>query len=292
MTTHEIHIATIAERAMILKLKISKMTRYRQSKAGSRILDTATGKYGAARAQVTLFEKVPMIDAVYTAFQAVYDNWFHQTVPWQDEEGARIIANDLAMDFFAEHRRLSADAESKVKALAPVWHLLVQQDINRLGPLADPKHYPDDPAPLFSISLNPRPIPNTNDFRCAIPQEELDKINAAVLDAEQQAKVYTLGVMMEPVTRAIARLGEYQGEKGQRFHESIITNIGDVLTQAKKLNIMGDPALATLIHEAEQKLRPFLFNPTAVKESQPVREAATKQLNDIAAKMAAFMGGK
>lgn len=298
--TNEVKIATIADRAMILKLKMGRMTRYRQSKAGTRILDNATGKTGTARAQITLFEKVQMVEKVYTAFQAVYDNWFHQTVPWQDEEGARIISNDHAMEFFATHRQLVSEAETSVRALvAPnpsdpserVWDVLVRQDMARLGSLADIKHYPDDPLPLFYVSLTPRPVPNISDFRCALPQDEIDKINSAVQEAEVQAKTYTVGVMMEPITRAISRLTEYKGDKGQRFHGSVITNISDALTQAKRLNIMGDPALTALIRESEDMLRPYLFAPLAVKESSVVRDSAQKKLDEVMAKMAVFVGG-
>lgn len=297
----EIKIATIAERALILKLKMGRMTRYRQSKAGTRILDNATSRTGTARAQITLFEKCDMVEKVYSAYQMVYDNWFQSTVPWLDEEGARMIANEHSMTFFATHRKLVADAEAAVKALvAPnpsnpnerVWDVLVRNDITRLGILADAKHYPDDPTPLFYINLTPRPVPNVKDFRCELPQDELDKINSAIVDAEKQATSYTLEVMMEPVSRAITRLSEYKGEKGQRFHESVLTNISDVLTQAKRLNIMGDARISALIAESERELYPFLFNATAVKESPVVRESAQKKLDEVMAKMSAFMGGK
>ena len=282
-------LSTFADRSIIVKLRVSKFTPYKRDKAATQVVERAAGKSRVGNFNKRLLDGCAAYDHTVEAFNGVYTYWFKNTVPWLDEEGARLLDSRNTLEFLSELRNRRDAAYAQLRTLEQQWPAIITADMARLGTLANRDDYPDDIASKFSVDWALRPVANVHDFRCELPEDELVKIQNVAAEAEARAKQYTIETLLEPVAHAAKRLAEYTGEKGQRWHDSVITNIKEVADQAKKLNIMDDPQITQLIREIDSAVLAAAFNPTMIKENPVAKDNLQARMDEIARKMGAFM---
>lgn len=283
-------LSTIADRAALWKLKVSKLTVYKRDKKATDMVTNANGGTRVGNFNKKLFDGNSVVEATLRAYQDCYDYWFKMTVPYLDYEGERMIRSEVLIDSMREFGDLQRKAESSLINLKSRWDEIVQWDLARLKHLGNIADYPADPEPLFSVYSQLRPVPSATDFRFTIPQEDIDSLQRQEEEAAKQAQVYAVNTMVAPISAFIKRSMEYKGEKGERWHDTIVTNIKDVVEQVKSLNIMGDPQIDAFIVEVEQYWTPLAFNPSIIKESVAHRDAAREKLDEIMKRMGAYAG--
>ncbi len=286
----DVTLTTIADKSAIWKLRMSKLSMHVRDKRATQLVTDANEGRKTGNFNKKLFDGCVPVERTNAAFQACYDLWHGRTVPYLDYEGERMIDSRILMDTMNEFGQLREEAERAVAALVPVWADCIAYDLNRLKHLGNPADYPADPATKYSIFTQLRPVPSVADFRFDIPDADKQAIQAQVAEAEKRAKVYALETMLEPIKTFAKRSAEFQNEKGQRWHDSLVTNIQDVVEAAKRLNITDDPGIAAFIKEIDAYWTPIAFNPSAVKESPTIRDAARDKLNEIMGRMQAYTG--
>jgi len=282
--------ASLADRAALWKLKVSKLTVYKRDKKATQLVADANEGRKVGNFNKKLFDGCGPVEKTLDAYGAVYAHWFNNTAPYMDYEGERLIRSDKLIDCMREFGVLKAEAELQLSNLIPAWQGCIAWDLNRLKHLGNPADYPDSPEQFFSIYSQMRPVPSATDFRFDIPEEEKAALAQAEQDAAAQAQKYALETLMVPMQAFIRRASEYTGEKGQRWHDSIVTNIKDVAEAAKGLNIMGDPNIDALIADLEALWLPISFAPSVVKESVAHRDQARDELEAIMKRMSAYAG--
>jgi len=94
--------------------------------------------------------------------------------------------------------------------------------------------------------------------------------------------------LYDRVVHMADRLAKLDDPKA-RFHESTLDNITDLCDLLPRLNVMDDPNLEVMRQEVEGKLSGL--SKDSVVMSPTFRQTKIDEANDIAAKMAAFMGG-
>ena len=116
------------------------------------------------------------------------------------------------------------------------------------------------------------------------------KLFDSFAEAEKVATTHAVSVVMKPLRDALERLAEYKGGKGERWHDSAILNIEEATKQARKLNMMDDPALSTIFSEIDATMRPHYTAPELCKTDETTRAAAKQKVEDIMAKMGGIYG--
>ena len=283
-------LSNIADRSAVWKLRISKFTVYKRDKAATQLVTNSNEGKKVGNFNKKLFDGCPPVERCNAAFQACYDYWFSHTVPYMDYDGERLIDSRILIDSMREFGALKDAAYAALKQLEIEWHDSVAWDVDRLKHLGNYGDYPARPTPYFAIDTQLRPVPSHCDFRFDVPEEDKRALEAQLNQAEERAKIYVMEAMTAPIAAFIKRASEFTGEKGQRWHDSIVTNIKDIVDQAKSLNIVDDPNIAGFIKELEAYWTPIAFNPTIVKESVAHRDAAKDKLEEIMKRMGSYAG--
>jgi DNA-binding transcriptional regulator/RsmH inhibitor MraZ len=228
------------------------------------------------------------------------------TLPWSDN-GYRVLPAAAYIDHTTTLRLRAAEFNAAVARLVARFEVLVTTQ-RRLGTLFKVEDYPgmrdeagilrftfpDELRARFSFETKVLPLPDVDDFRVSIGDQDRERIKRQIADSIQAAlRVGTRELwqrLYKAVSHMSARMADYNAAedgKKPRLYDSIITNIVDIVDVLPKLNIAGDTELERMAGEVRQSL---LVDPQQLRKSQTMRSDAAKAATDIARRMAAYMG--
>lgn len=286
----------LADKAMLVKLTIR---RARLTRRDEQVTQSIQQQYNDA--SLSAFTKLfrNPTSPVYHIMRAVNEVYtYHKdhTLPYVDA-GPRILPSANYMDYTQEMRGKIAHVEAMLAQWMPHYDQLVQDDIlhrngGRPTGRASIADYPsaDEFAARMSFDLRFQPMPDKKHFLFDLSDEDEAAFDHALEDAFKLARNDTVVRMLEPLEYLIKRLGEYKGEKGERFHSSNLENVLEGCRAARRLAIDPPQELMDTIQELEQAVTAYTFGTTALKESQATRDGARARLAAIADKMSLFGG--
>jgi DNA-binding transcriptional regulator/RsmH inhibitor MraZ len=228
------------------------------------------------------------------------------TLPWSDN-GYRVLPAAAYMDHTSTMRANAAAFQAAVSRLAGRFEELVTNQ-SRLGTLFKVGDYPgmrdDDgklrfivPAELharFSFETKVLPLPDADDFRVSIGDQDRERIKRQIAESIQASlRVGTRELwqrLYEVVSHMSQRMTEFNAAKGgnkPRLYDSMITNIVEIVDVLPKLNIAADTELDRMASEIRKSL---VVDPRELRESETMRSDTAKAAMDIAQRMAAYMG--
>ncbi len=217
---------------------------------------------------------------------------FHkkETAPW-GEEGQRILltANfddymrsirdfkrrreDAARDFEREYPSILADARYDLKGAFDLNDYPAQHEVRE----------------CFQFKVKSLPIPDAADFRIDLPAKEMAELSANVArmirDAEDVARMDLAKQIITPVVHMVEKLS---GDTDGRWYNSMVENISDIADRIPRLNVTGDPVLASLASRLKADLTRHPVE--TLKENKLVRTSVKKRAQDILDTMSVFMG--
>jgi hypothetical protein len=97
-----------------------------------------------------------------------------------------------------------------------------------------------------------------------------------------------IGRMLKPLSALTQRLQEYQGQKGERFHNSLVENVIEGCDLALKLAINPTHELIDEINSLKAMATGCLNTVEVIKGSANARHDAKAKLEAVAARMADF----
>lgn len=283
------HITTLAEKAMLVRLTRSMYQPYAYDEQASVEIDALHGTTRAGRFNKRLFKGDTQLKACNQAFTEVYEYHMRHTVPWLDD-GMRMLPSAGYLEYTADMRQLIAEADRRADALETQWAQLVAEDIRRLGSLGNAADYPLSVREKYKISLKFLPVPTTEDFRVAISPEDRASLDRAIEEAKAGVSKHLLSEMLGPVKAFVEKLAVPIGETGSVFRDSLVDNVMDLVWRLPKLNLTGDPLVSALITEIETVVSGYALQPDVLREDPVSRATAQAQMADVMAKMATFMG--
>jgi hypothetical protein len=191
---------------------------------------------------------------------------YARTLPWTvNTEGAkrgeRLVATADAMKFLADVAYTKKQFDQAVLNLQSVWDARVQQAITNLGGLADSNDYPpsSELTSLFSVSVEVRPLPATQDFtRMNVPAPLAQALAKRMADqAETQVKNAMddlKGRLLDELNRMATQLGKHAAGEKTKLYGSLATNLQGLVGLARSMNLTGSEKLNELADRIETKL--------------------------------------
>lgn len=232
---------------------------------------------------------------VKQAYSEVYQYHKNHTLPYTDA-GPRILPNALYFEYTQEMKHLIAKVEKKLANIIPNYDRLVQEDMMYRNASitktarASVSDYPtaEQFAQSMSIDLRFQPLPDASHFLFDISDEDKQAFERSEAEMSALAQADTVNRMLKPLTALIDRLGEYKGEKGERWRNTIITNVTDGCQMARKLAINPTPELLDTITQLEKAVSDALHDVEIIKGSADKRDEARAKLAEVADKMSMF----
>jgi hypothetical protein len=282
------------DKAMLVSLSIrqwsaaktdKKVTREVADQHGS---DVSMGKYQKALIAKGALETIKKIAG------ETRTEFYRRTLPWLDD-GARILT---ATGYLAtaEYIRAQQQAyDAAVSTFLDSYDQFVADARQRLNGLFDQNDYPSfaQLKAKFGFTFGVRPIPEAEDFRADIGDEELARVKAD-LEADKDATIKTAmsdvwSRMRDVVGKMAERLKAYNPNKpgDAPFRDTLVSNISDLLAVLPSLNLTGDPNVARFTAEIQEQLT--AHSAEELRANMFTLQDTARRAEEILAKMEAYI---
>lgn len=283
---------SISSSAVLAELNISVWTANKLDRSATdTVLSNASASKDSAQVRKNLMagtDKRKRI-ADYAARARLYHN--QTTLPWSDK-GARLLPTSLFMEYKTNMNTIRSNMNAMIEDFFTNYEVLVQQAEFHLGDLFNAEDYPslDELKNKFGFRLVFSPLPESNDFRLDIPQQDLADM---ARDYEVAYKDRLADAMREPWDKLHKCLGHISEkltaeldadgqEIPKRYHDTLITNATELCGLLTHLNITKDPKLEEARRELE--LTMLGVDIEDIKEHHYVRSEVKAKVDEILGK--------
>jgi hypothetical protein len=278
------------DRALLVQLSISTWSANRLDKEISTETNAMKGvQRGAGRYHKSLLPACDLLDAIKSKASLIRTKFYDNTLPW-GVKGIQILPSANYLAFMTEFRKERAEYERLVNQFVPAYPQLVLDAKQFLGSAYKPADYPDADTinDKFKMDMQVMPVPN-DDFRVNIADSELERIQEEVQARVNQAAQTAMQDVWQRLYDKVKHLADKLADPASRVHESTVQHVVDMCELLPRLNFNDDPNLEAMRREVEAKLTGYSKD-TLVGDVK-LRQTKADEAADIAARMAAFMGG-
>ena len=280
----------LSDRALLVQLNISTWSANKLDKEISAETTAIKGAIsGSGRYHKSLLPMCDLLDDIKKKSSLVRTKFYENTLPW-GVKGIQILPSANYLAFMTEFRREKSEYDQLVARFVPEYPQLVADAQRFLGSAYKANDYPDagEIADKFRMDINVMPVPN-DDFRVNIADEELERIQQEVEARVTQAAQGAMQDVWQRLYDKVKHLADKLNDPKAVFRDSTVNHLVDLCEMLPRLNFSDDPELEAMRQEVEAKL--VGHNPDTLRADVKVRQTVATEANDIAAKMAAFMGG-
>lgn len=287
-------VSKLADKAVLVKCTIRRASLTKQDKQVTNAIQVQYGDNSLTALTRLFRDKASPIAQIMSKVNEVYQYHKAQTLPYVDA-GPRILPNAMYFEYTQEMKHRIAVVDKMLDTYMPDYDQLVQDDVTyrNSGQAAGRAHVSEYPTAdqfrsAMSIDLRFSPMPDARHFLFDLDDADVQACEQAEAEAEAAARADTIHRMLKPLQQLVTRLGEYQGQKGERFHNSIVENVIEGCQMARKLALSPTPELLAEIDALEKAAQGYLDHVEIIKGSANARADAKAKLEAVAAKMAAF----
>lgn len=287
-------VSKLSDKCMLVKLTIKRAALTKRDNVLTAKVQAQEGDSSLTVLTKLFRDKSSPVAQIMAALNEVYAYHRNHTTPYVDA-GPRLLLGTNYMEYTADMRGLIAKVENLKHTFMPHYDVMVQDDIKyrNAGSAAGRACTDDYPsADQFdrstSIEYRFQPMPDTRHFVFDLSEEDLAAFEQAEAEAAALAAQDTVARMLKPLHNLVERLKEYQGHKGERFHNSLIQNVIEGCELARKLAINPTEELTNEINTLYDAAKACLDDAEIIKGSAHARDAARAKLEAVASRMAAF----
>jgi hypothetical protein len=283
------------EKAMLVRLSISQWTaRKHDRKVTQEVAQNhgTTANVGRYHKRLIAENEIKKIQRAANSMRIYH---YQNTLPWEDGAiGARLLPSMNFMEYSQKMRELGREFDQAVSKFVANYSELVEQARIELNGLFRDEDYPPVEAirSKFSWDIRIDPLPESNDFRVALADDELSEIRA---DIEKRVEASANTAMRDlwerlygAVKHMVEKLREPELEEGRGpiFRNSLVGNISQLCELLPRLNISGDPNLEAMRREVEEKLAGY--DPDELRNNPIVKNNAARDAEDILHRMEGY----
>ena len=287
-------VTKLADKCMLVKLTIRRAALTKRDQFLTDKIQAQEGDQSLTVLTKLFRDKSSPINQIMQAVNEVYAYHRKHTLPYVDA-GPRILPSDNYMDYTQEMKHLITKVDNLLNQWMPSYDLLVAQDVmyRNAGHAAGRATVDDYPsaekfAQAMSVEYRFQPMPDSRHFLFDLSDEDMAAFDAAEQEAIATANADTVARMLKPLHSLVERLKEYQGQKGERFHNSLIQNVIEGCDLAQKLSITPSEELTNEISSLRAAAQACLADVEIIKGSANARASAKARLEEVAKRMAAF----
>jgi len=278
---------SIHKKGMVVYLQISTWTARKYDRKISREIEDQYHANEAGR-----YNKILIAKQFLSNIQKIVSNarafHYENTLPWFDN-GGRLLPAANYFDYIARIKTFKDKFEYEVNKFISMYADYKDEARNRLNSMFRDDDYPNVETLLikYALSTQINPIPDADDFRVTLNQNEVNSIKAAI---EEQVKKSTDQAMTDlwlRLFKVVEHMVERLGKVDHKFKNSLVTNITELCELLPKLNITDDINLTTAMNEIKTKLTEF--SPTTLREDVAIRSKTAKEAEIILNKMKHYL---
>lgn len=279
-------IKTLSERAMLVSLNVSQWSARKYDKRETELVAARNGiDMGVARVNKSLLPMDGPLDAVHKKTSEIRAVYAKHTMPWT-QEGIQILKADQYIAFTQLMRPLMDEWEKLVRDFVEAYPIMRHQAERMLCGLFRADDYPSNVIDKFRIGLNFAPVPDVQDWRVDVGDEERERLAKHIQARLAEAQSTVMTEAWKRIYDVISRAHERLANPDNIFRDSLIENAVELCSLLPGLNITDDPELERMRREIEGSL--CAYNPDTLRKDPAVRQDTADKMAELMAKMGAF----
>lgn len=286
--------AKLSDKVVLVKLTQRRAPLTKRDKALTNQLQTQYNDNSLTAIYKLFRDANSPINKLMKKHNEVYAYHKQNTIPHIDA-GPRMLPSTLYFEYAQEMKQRIAVVEKMADQCFQDYDQIVQDDITfrnsgYASGRANRDEYPtaDQFRNAVGSDLRFTPMPDKRHFLFDLSEEDLAEFDRAEAELASMAREDTINRMLKPLADLTRRLGEYQGNKGERFHNSLMENVLEGCATARKLSIDPSPELLNEINNLETLASTYLSNAEIIKGSANARAEARRRLDESTEKLSAY----
>jgi hypothetical protein len=290
----------VSSKAMLVYLTISGWgARKHDDKTSDEIAEQhgTTAKRAGNYNKCLIDTEAPAWKAVKQAEDRIRKFHYANTLKWSIN-GAQMLTAAMFFDYGAKLQKLKGEWEEAVADFLSIYPRLKENARREMNGLYDESAYPsvEQLEEKFTFDVAYQALPSGADMerlRGAIGvNAEIEamarSVEARVESAVGSAMQDLAGRVLEPVRHMADKLAGMG--KNSRLRDTLVENVREMVALLPKMNLTGNQELAQIGEEIKRKLT--TSSTQELREDDVRRAQVAKDAQEIARKMAAFMGRK
>lgn len=266
---------SLKEKVLVVNLNISQWTARKYDAKVSREVEVNHNANDAGRFNKILIaaEHLKTIGKIANTARTFH---YFNTLPWGDN-GDRILPAQNYFPYISEMSKIKAEFEGLVDEFIAKYPDLKEDAVSRLGTMFNEGDYPPTGfiKDKFAIRFSFMPVPDSDDLRITIEQEELDKIKADIQGELNGRVENSVNELIKRIKEAVGHMADKLSEPKGIFRDSLVTNVCELVDVIPLLNFTGDKHITELV----DKLKTLCVD----AEQLRVNEFFRKEIADKAA---------
>jgi len=274
---------TISSSAMLVELSISQWAgRKTDKRVTKKVKDDEGAIENSGSFSKNLLPDEPIFDRVGSLMGAMRTEHYHSTMPWANQ-GPRLLTTPI---FFDYNKTLTALKQEQEEDALPhffaEYDRMVARAPHKLAGLFDIYDYPDLDTlkQKFSVALNYYPVPTAGDFRVDVGNEAMEVLRSSYASYYDTQLKGAYKDVWRRTHDALANMSKrLEGKEKQRFHDTLVTNVTDMVELLDKFNITDDADMRKAKRRLEQALRGI--TPDGLREDSALRLETKAKVDEV-----------
>lgn len=269
-------------KAMLAQLSISMWTGRKADKKVTTEVEQKHGAHDAGKFNKVLVDKA-LLEPISKLSSKARDYHYHMTLAWSDS-GPRILPSALFAEYTQTMRGMKTEFEKQVDTLVRAYPNEVQAARVRLGTMYEPGDYPD-PAEMygkFAIKTEFMPVPDGDDFRVAVSEDDRAELSRSVREGVQARLSSAVTATYSRIREVVSKIEERLSVPDAIFKDSLITNALELTQVLNGLNITDDQVITDICQDIKNYL---LMPPSVLRSRADVRAITAAHAGRILAKL-------
>lgn len=263
---------SIQSAAMLVNLNISQWAARKHDKKSSQEIATAhqvsidSGRYTKQIIPKKYLEKLARLARATRTYH--YTN----TLPWLDD-GSRILPSELFFEYTTKITEFKAKFAVLVDEFLANYAGIVSTSQAELKTMFDQNEYPhvNELRNKFAITVTMFPVPDSADFRVAIPEADLDKLRADVAVQIEKAATHAQNDIWKRMGESMLNVHDKLIDMDNLFRNSLIDNVISLTALMPKLNVANNADINTICDDIG--LNVTRYPAETIRSNKSVRES-------------------
>ncbi len=280
-------ITKLNEKSMLVTLKISQFTARKEDREVSKeIEETHQTKGDAGKYQKLLLNK-KAIGNIQTIVGKARAFHYENTLPWGDE-GSRLLPTKRYFTYASEMKVFNEKFQDEVENVIRNYDTLIEEAKERLGSMFKKSEYPtkDELRAKYDFRLNIYPVPDSDDFRLELNQNEINNMKAEMEENLKKIQENATKDIWKRLYKVVQHMANTLKEEDKQFQKSTVENIKILCDILPDLNIGEDGLLEEMRLEVIKKLTEQ--EPDTLRTDKIIRKDIADQAEELANKILSY----
>ncbi|SIO53873.1 hypothetical protein [Chitinophaga niabensis] len=276
----------LSQRAMLANLNIKQWSGRKQDKNITREIEREHNATNAGNFNKILIQddELKEIQKIASAARSYF---YESTLPWGDN-GDRLLPSPNIFVFLQKIRKFREEFEVACETFKKRFPALKEHAKVRLNGMYKETDYPSvsDLSAKFLLKVVTMPIADVEDFRVKIDPKEEAALKSQIEDSIKERVYHATQNIWERIQKTVNHMYEKLSDQEGKFHNTLVTNIEDLMDLLPRLNFTNDPNITRIIAD----MKTLIVDPETLRNDYSTRMHTADGAKAILDKVSDYLG--